>query len=485
MDKGSKKFICPECNQKRFVRYIDIETNSYLPDNVGRCDRQSSCGCWNKPKIEAAEKQPVNYYFVPFDKIIDHSTRAYKIITANGLFFLPKATVYEVAEKGCYVAEWFLKEVGNNKKPLHLSNDFKSILEGEAVAPAKHINIPATAPKPISFIDTNLFKASLRNYETNHFVQYLISLFGNDVAKQLVSKYFIGTSKHWQGANVFWQIDMEGRIRTGKIMLYSPTTGKRVKEPDDCISWAHKALNQADFELNQCLFGSHLLKDKTKPVALCESEKTAIIASVYYPKFIWVAAGGADGLSIAKCESLNRHRKPVILFPDISATKDFKQSTFEKWQAIAKKHLLKYTFSTLLEGNASESDKAYGLDLADYLIKYDYREFTEQEQQGKERLVNGQNYQIGGHITHFSENKTEVECLASIEKITETKANSYSIEKMKNLAISQLNKYPMFKDKVAASPAYFTAWARDMSEVIRAAGTTEKELLKTLLFSNK
>jgi len=56
-------------------------------------------------------------------------------------------------------------------------------------------------------------------------------------------------------------------------MLYSPTTGKRVKEPFNHITWVHKALKQPDFNLKQCLFGEHLLQDKTKPVAIVESEK--------------------------------------------------------------------------------------------------------------------------------------------------------------------------------------------------------------------
>jgi len=86
-------------------------------------------------------------------------------------------------------------------------------------------------PKPVSFIPVDVFKASLKGHETNHFVKFLIDLFGVEVTTQLVSRYFIATSKHWGGATVFWQIDTQGNIRTGKIMLYSPSTGKRVKVP--------------------------------------------------------------------------------------------------------------------------------------------------------------------------------------------------------------------------------------------------------------
>ena len=159
--------------------------------------------------------------------------------------------------------------------------------------------------KPVSFIPIDVFKASLNPtaFKTNHFVQFLINLFGVEVASQLVSRYFIATSKHWNGATVFWQIDKQGNVRTGKIMLYSPTTGKRLKEPFNHISWVHKFLEQPEFELKQCLFGEHLLIDKTKPVAIVESEKTAVIASVYLPQFIWLAFGGI-GFNIDKCNAL-------------------------------------------------------------------------------------------------------------------------------------------------------------------------------------
>jgi hypothetical protein len=223
-------------------------------------------------------------------------------------------------------------------------------------------------PKPVSFIPVDTFKASLKGYNGNHFVKYLINLFGMETAGELVSKFFIGSSDYWEGATIFWQIDRQGKIRTGKIMLYSPTTGKRVKEPFNHINWVHTVLKQAEFGLSQCLFGEHQLKDNSKPVAIVESEKTAIIASVYFPQFIWLAFGGI-GFSPDKCQSLKGRK--VILFPDLKG--------FEKWNTKAKElsHLARFQVSDLLERKATEAERMEGLDLADYLIRFDYRTFIQ------------------------------------------------------------------------------------------------------------
>ena len=223
-------------------------------------------------------------------------------------------------------------------------------------------------PKPVSFIPVEVFKASLKSHETNHFVQFLIKLLGVEVASQLVSRYFIATSKHWNGATVFWQIDIQGKVRTGKIMLYSPTTGERAKNLEPPVYWAHKALKQPEFELRQCLFGEHLLIDKTKPVAIVESEKTAVIASVYLPQFLWVAVGSLANLNAEKCSVLKG--RTVTLFPDLNG--------FEKWSSKAKElsHIANFTISDLLERKATETEKKQGYDFADYLIKCDYKAFA-------------------------------------------------------------------------------------------------------------
>jgi hypothetical protein len=70
------------------------------------------------------------------------------------------------------------------------------------------------------------------------------------------------------------------------------------------------------FNLEQCLFGEHLLSDALpfSKVALVESEKTALIGSIVEPSYLWLATGGLSNLSPKKLEVVRDYR--VTAFPD-------------------------------------------------------------------------------------------------------------------------------------------------------------------------
>lgn len=91
------------------------------------------------------------------------------------------------------------------------------------------------------------------------------------------------------------------------------------------------------------------------PIAIVESEKTAIIASIYLPEFIWLACGSLTNLTADKCRVLEGRK--VILFPDLNC--------FEKWGEKAKQLQARLscsiTVSDLLERKSTEADKTNGL----------------------------------------------------------------------------------------------------------------------------
>ena len=219
-------------------------------------------------------------------------------------------------------------------------------------------------PLPISYIDMEIVNQSLRSYPANKLFQFLSSQFGETETMKLMQKYKVGTSKHWNGATVFWQVDNQNKVRTGKIMLYDSETGKRVKEPYNHVTWVHSILHKGDYNMKQCFFGEHLLpEDKSRPVALVENEKTALIASYYLPQFLWIASGGKNGCFNANSLSVLAGRS-VVLFPDLGAT--------DNWQSkigLMKNYGIDVQLFNYLENNASESERKEGYDIADYLLK--------------------------------------------------------------------------------------------------------------------
>lgn len=245
----------------------------------------------------------------------------------------------------------------------------------------------STVPKDLFKKSLQLDKNVIQIAKSNKFIKYLLKLFGPKITINLISKYFIGTSNHIftdkaypgyksdSGSTIFWQKDIHGKVRTGKIMLYDSDSGKRLKEPFNHITMVHSKLRQTGFKLKQCLYGEHLLKNNSKPVALVESEKTAIIASIYFPRFTWLAVGGKENLNLKNCKVLKGRN--VILFPDLNAFESWSEKAIE-FSSIGyfqvNDCLEKKSIEFANENNIELSKlKKAGFDLADLLINYDHR----------------------------------------------------------------------------------------------------------------
>ena len=228
-----------------------------------------------------------------------------------------------------------------------------------------------------TLIESKLMEQTLHGYSVNPLYQYLSTVFGKEETERLFSLYKVDTSKKWGGSTIFWQTDINGNVRTGKIMKYDAKTGHRIKEPLSMVTWAHSELKLQDFTLRQCFFGEHLLTDKamTKTIAIVESEKTAIIATHFISDFVWLATGGMNGCFNKDAIEVLKGRE-VVLVPDLGATNKWR-SKLPLLQSVCKQVLV----SNILEDNATDVQRQNGLDIADFLL------MTETPQMILQRLV--------------------------------------------------------------------------------------------------
>lgn len=243
--------------------------------------------------------------------------------------------------------------------------------------PEEKISEPNLEIKPVSYIPIQEFQKTLSGWKQTNLAKFLIRFFSLELVGMVMNLYMVGQAKKDGGkANIFWQADIEGEIRTGKIMCYNEDTGKRRKEEGLLPSWIHTAKTILQpFNLHQCFYGENFLNQfPSKKVMIVESEKTALIAAIYMPEFIWMATGGVSGVKW-KEYAVNKvlQNRTVELFPDYGFfNKKEGVTCYDKWKEVAE-HIesrltLKIKVNRILEDNLKEEDRERGLDLADFLL---------------------------------------------------------------------------------------------------------------------
>ena len=322
-----------------------------------------------------------------------------------------------------------------------------------------HTSKPAPKLKPQpSCIDSKIFTASLAEYESNMLAQYLYNIVGFDAANEAIGRYFMGTSKHWDGATVFWQIDVANRVRAGKIMQYDNQTGKRVKEPVNKISWVHTALRIQDFNLSQCFFDEHLLREyPTKRVAIVESEKTAIIASVYLPDMVWLACGGSEGLSTEKCSVLIGRN--VTLYPDAGK--------LGAWRERAKtlSTICTISVSSLIEEQATDVERRNGFDWADYLVRFKPSDFSRKKQGEPATALQSEKATVVTPMT--AENSADIATVSKIENATNPIAQRWAV----NTIFDKAPKSNTWDEEIAALEDFYRNASIPLGTVLSSGET--------------
>lgn len=229
--------------------------------------------------------------------------------------------------------------------------------------------VKTSAISKIWTITSDIVNNSVNPSIDSDFTLFLSNLLGREKTQKIIKDYFIGVTKNRDV--IFYQIDKEGRCRTGKIMKYNRVTGRRIKDENigGRITWVHSILKQSgnpkmrlpdEWKLTQCLFGEHLLKQYPfKNVAIVESEKTAVICSSYWSDYIWLATGGKSQLN-DRLQVLKGRK--IVAFPDVDGYQEWKEK-------LSQINGLEISVSDILEKSATDEDRNNHVDIADLLIR--------------------------------------------------------------------------------------------------------------------
>lgn len=253
----------------------------------------------------------------------------------------------------------FLNKINNwtyRESLQYLAKKYGIEIEANDFVYIPKIRLEKKLPPP-DFIHPYELLNTIPNPGNNPLFIFLSTIFNKDALLAQFKLYNVGTLDDHV---IFWQVDKDTYVRSGKYIKYK-SDGHRDK--DFNAWWHHKKTKDykpilPDFNLVQCFFGEHLInEDIRKPIAIVESEKTAIIASLFMTKYVWLACGSKYGLNDVKCAVLAN--RSVTLFPDLGAT--------DEWRQIARK--MSYSINDCLETIATEEERKNGLDLADYLLR--------------------------------------------------------------------------------------------------------------------
>lgn len=203
----------------------------------------------------------------------------------------------------------------------------------------------------------------------------------NRVESVLLS-YAVGHS--YKGHTIFWQIDHEAHVHTGKMMKYLPdghrdktqnpdwihATLARKRNADD--SWPHPDLyNPDEQQMRPCLFGLHLVHAqniKRWEVNIVESEKTAIIMAIAQGTShgLWMATGGLQFLKPEVLKPLFDLKLNIVLHPDHDGDQRWRKKMTEFGYKYGEDYQVNNFYVNIAWKEGIDSEKA---DCADIVVR--------------------------------------------------------------------------------------------------------------------
>lgn len=196
----------------------------------------------------------------------------------------------------------------------------------------------------------------------------LFNLFPRDLVLKAIDEYHVGFEYFDTGrldrSVLYWQVNEDGDILNAKRICYK-AGGHRDKQVPPMLIWARKP---------QCLYGLHRYtrENRHMPVAIVESEKSALIMSIAKPQYLWMATGSLN--------NFNEHfllpvkEAAITAFPDTDYPSQkgvFKSSSFTLWERAAQqmnRDGWNIKMSNALEDTATIPQRMDKIDIADVII---------------------------------------------------------------------------------------------------------------------
>ena len=222
---------------------------------------------------------------------------------------------------------------------------------------------------PFVSIDSAYLTNSLDFSLSSDFGFYLRNLVDEvDHVVDVARLYYLGMNREHH--TIYWYVDKDNIVRYGKVMAYG-VDGHRnrffnpLSIPKEL---SKKGLFPQEYAIKQTLFGEHLIRLPQyagKTIGIVESEKTAIICSLFLPSLLWMATGSMCNVQTERMEVVKN--RPAILYPDT----DPDSLTFNKWRQRADElnHLgWQIQVSDYLEKVATPEQRQMKIDIADLLL---------------------------------------------------------------------------------------------------------------------
>lgn len=164
--------------------------------------------------------------------------------------------------------------------------------------------------------------------------------------------YHIGQTR--SGIPMFWMIDDMNTPLDAHI-------GNR---------WISQLLKQrepliANWQVQHCLFGLHLLANAVTPIAIVESESSAIVLSALFPETIWLAYATPSHLVPDLFAPLEGHI--VTIYPNTDPTLSTYLFFLDLVNLTQEYYDIDISVDSTLEDNATPTQKEHCIDLLDFL----------------------------------------------------------------------------------------------------------------------